>query len=188
MTHSIVVHEASADRWQDFETLMGPKGGAGGCWCMLWRLDRKSYDAATNDQRCAAMRRIFKSGQAPGLLAYDGGTPVGWCSLAPRSAFPRLGTSRILQPVDEQEVWSVTCFHVAKSHRRQGISVLLLRASHDFVKTRGGKIVEGYPVEPEKENYPAVYAWVGLASAYRKAGFVEVARRSPTRPIMRKVL
>ena len=188
MTDLIEVHEATPERWQDFETLMGPKGGSGGCWCMLWRLDRKSYDASSGDQRRMKMQRIFSGPQAPGLLAYDDSSPVGWCSLAPRQIFTRLNTSRILKPVDESDVWSITCFHVAKSHRRQGISVMLLQAANDFVKRHGGKIVEGYPVEPERENYPAVYAWVGIASAYRKAGFVEVARRSPTRPIMRKTL
>ena len=35
---AIAVHEAGPDRWDDFETLMGAKGGSGGCWCMLWRL------------------------------------------------------------------------------------------------------------------------------------------------------
>ena len=51
----------------------------------------------------------------------------------------------------------------------------------------GGKIVEGYAVEPKKESMPDVFAYHGFASAYRRAGFVEVARRSATRPIMRAV-
>ena len=47
-------------------------------------------------------------------------------------------------------------------------------------------IVEAYPVEPKKSPMPPVFAWTGIASAYRTAGFQEVARRSPTRPIMRR--
>ena len=39
-----------------------------------------------------------------------------------------------------------------------------------------------------RERYPAVYAWTGFVQAFRDAGFEEVARRSETRPIMRKVL
>jgi GNAT superfamily N-acetyltransferase len=111
------------------------------------------------------MRRIFEENQVPGLLAYDGAVPVGWCSIAPRSKLPRLATSRILKPVDEAEVWSITCFLVAKSHRRRGVSVVLLHAAVDFVRERGGAILEGYPVEPSQANYPAIYAWVGLARA-----------------------
>jgi GNAT superfamily N-acetyltransferase len=184
----IAVHEATAERWPDFQALMGPRGGSGGCWCLLWRLDRKAFEAAEADENRLAMRRIFEENQVPGLLAYAEGAPVGWCSIAPRSAFPRLATSRILKPVDEAEVWSITCFLIAKTHRRRGVSLALLGAAAEFVRRRGGAILEGYPIEPKRADYPAVYAWVGLASAYRQAGFVEVARRSPTRPIMRKLL
>jgi hypothetical protein len=52
----------------------------------------------------------------------------------------------------------------------------------------GATIVEGYPVEPKTADMPAPFAWTGTASAFRKAGFTEVARRSATRPIMRYVV
>ena len=168
--------------------LMGPKGGPGGCWCMLWRLRAKDYDTAGPEGRRQGMRAAFGGSIPPGLLAYDDETPVGWCSLAPRSAFPRLETSRVLKPVDDADVWSITCFFIAKSHRRTGMTVKLLEAAADFVAGQGGAILEGYPVDPGRKDYPSAYAWVGLADAFRKAGFEEVARRSDTRPIMRRVL
>jgi hypothetical protein len=49
----------------------------------------------------------------------------------------------------------------------------------------GAKVVEGYPVEPRKDPMPDVFAWTGMASAFRKVGFKEVARRASSRPIMR---
>jgi len=116
------------------------------------------------------------------------GKPAGWCSVAPREHFPALENSRILKPVDEQPVWSISCLFVEKNYRRQGISVALLRAAADYVKRHGGKIVEGYPTEPKKNRLPDVFIWTGIASAYQKAGFVECARRSQTRPIMRFVV
>lgn len=184
----IAVHPATAERFDDFTAVMTPKGGSGGCWCMLWRLHAKGFAAGKGNGHRDAMRRVFESGTAPGVLAYLDGVPVGWCSVAPRSAFPRLETSRILKPVDDAEVWSVSCLLVAKGARRQGVSVALLEGAAGFVGAQGGSIVEGYPVEPEVESYPAVYAWTGTAAAFRRAGFVEVARRSATRPIMRREL
>ncbi|MEM6944448.1 MAG: GNAT family N-acetyltransferase, partial [Pseudomonadota bacterium] len=83
---------------------------------------------------------------------------------------------------------SVACFLIARPFRRQGLSVALLDAAAEHAAAAGAEALEGYPVEPGKPNYPAVYAWTGLASAFRAAGFVEVARRSPTRPIMRRLL
>ncbi|MGE5326662.1 MAG: GNAT family N-acetyltransferase, partial [Deltaproteobacteria bacterium] len=63
--------------------------------------------------------------------------------------------------------------------------VALLRGAIEYAKKRGARILEGYPVAPKTPRMPDVFAWTGLAGAFRKAGFKEVARRSPTRPIVR---
>ena len=86
-----------------------------------------------------------------GLLAYLHGEVVGWVAVEPRSAYPRLAHSRTLKPVDDQEVWSVTCFYVAKKFRRRGIAVELLKAAVEHVREQGGKIVEGYPVDAQTD-------------------------------------
>src|SRR3546814_725466 len=127
---------------------------------------------------------LFRSG----LLAYAGDTPVGWISIAPREAFPRLEASRVMQPIDDRPVWSVSCFLIARKHRRQGIGVALLEAACGLAREHGAALVEGYPVAPGTDGYPDTYAWTGYDSVFRRAGFVEVARRSPTRPIMRRAL
>lgn len=171
------------DLWAVFERLFGPRGACGGCWCMFWKLRGKAFDENTGEPARQMQKSIVESGTVPGLLAFDGGEPVGWIAVEPRSAYPRLAHSRILKPVDEAEVWSVTCFFVAKQARRQGLTVELLRAAVDYVRGQGGKIVEGYPVETMKET-PAPFIYTGTATAFRKAGFAEVARRSETRPIM----
>jgi GNAT superfamily N-acetyltransferase len=113
---------------------------------------------------------------------------VGWCAVAPRAAYGGLARSRVLKPVDEEPVWSVTCFYVARDHRRRGITVGLLGAAAELAAKRGAKLIEGYPVEPKGGESPDAWVYTGLAGAFRKAGFREVARRSPTRPIMRRAL
>lgn len=152
---------------------------------MLWCLKRSQFEKQKGTGNKRALKKIVTSGKVPGLLAYAGREPIGWIALAPRETYSALERSRILQPVDDQPVWSVTCFFVAKPYRRQGVSVELLRAATRYAKRRKVRIVEGYPVEPKKKNYPDVFACTGLPSAFRKAGFREVLRRSPTRPIMR---
>ena len=130
------------------------------------------------------MKAIVDSGEVPGILAYAGNVPIGWCSVAPRPTFPVLNRSRILKKIDESPVWSIVCFFVDKNYRNKGLSVQLLQAAIEYVKKRGGTVLEGYPVEPKKDKMPAAFAWTGPASAFRKAGFLEVARRSDTRPMM----
>ena len=179
-------HPLTPDRWQDFETLFGERGACGGCWCMAWRLTSKQFDEQKGAPNKKAMKAIVARGDQPGVLAYVDGKAVGWCSVAPREVFVRLESSRVLKPIDEQPVWSISCFFIAKEHRRQGLSVKLLKAAIDLVRRQGGKIVEGYPNEPKKDQ-PDVFMWTGLAASFVKAGFKEAARRG-SRPIFRHEL
>lgn len=172
------------DLWTDFEHLFGPRGACGGCWCMFWKLRGKAYDENTGEPTRQMQKSAVESGTVPGLLAFVEDEPVGWIAVEPRSAYPKLAHSRILKPVDDADVWSITCFFVAKQARHQGLTVELLHAAVDYVRAQGGEIVEGYPTETKK-NMPAPFIYTGTASAFQKAGFVEVARRSETRPIMR---
>ena len=188
MSQQLTFQTLTPSRWKDLVRLFGERGACGGCWCMWWRLKRSEYELQKGEGNRKTMRRIVLSGEVPGLLAYDGGRSVGWCSVAPRESFPVLGRSRILKPVDDRPVWSIVCFFVDRELRGQGVSVALLRAAADYVRRRGGKVLEGYPVEPKKSPMPAVFAHTGLAAAFQKAGFEECARRSETRPIMRRYL
>jgi len=176
------------ERWADLEALFGERGACGGCWCMLWRLTRSQFEKQKGDGNRRAMKRIVEAGEEPGLIAYAGDEPVGWCALAPRAAYPALERSRVLSPVDEQPVWSISCMFVARPHRRRGVSVALVRAAAEYARRRGARILEAYPVEPRQERAPDAFVWTGLASAFRRAGFRDVARRSPTRPIVRLAL
>ncbi len=173
------------ERWKDFEKLFGEKGACAGCWCMYWRLKQSVLDAQKGNGNKRAMKKIIGSGKIPGILAYSEGEPIGWCSVAPREDFSRLDNSRILKPVDEKSVWSVVCFFIHKDHRKKGLSIALLNAAKKYVKSSGGKILEGYPIEPKKDKMPDAFAWTGISAAFQSAGFKEVARRSETRPIMR---
>ncbi len=185
-TFDLNIFPVTPERWPDLEALFGPKGACAGCWCMYWRVTRKVYNAQQGDGNRQAIRAIIESGEIPGLLAYNGSETIGWISIEPRPAFPVLENSRILAPVDDQPVWSVVCFFVNRRYRRQGVTVGLLKAAVEYAASHGARIIEGYPVIPKHEKAPPVFIYTGTASAFQQAGFVEVARRSETRPIMRK--
>lgn len=176
-------------RWSDLERLFGPRGACGGCWCMYWLLPHRVYQQGMGEPNRFALHDLAGSDPALGLLAYAGGEPVGWCAFGPRERYTRLEHSRVLARVDDQPVWSVVCFYVAKAWRRKGITVRLLHAACSYAAERGAHIIEGYPVEPAAGKRQAdALVYTGLASAFVKAGFQEAARRSPTRPIMRYIV
>ncbi len=153
---------------------------------MYWRLRHSVYAKQQGARNRRAMKKIVASGAVPGLIAYAGREPVGWISLGPRTDFVRLASSKVLAPVDESPVWSVVCFFIAREWRRGGVSVALLRAATEFARKRGAKRMEGYPVDPRQGSFPPAFAWTGFPGTFAAAGFKEVARRSATRPIMRK--
>ena len=152
---------------------------------MFWRVPRKEWDANKGVGNKRALKRIVTAGGKPGILAYVGKEPVGWCAVAPRAEYIALQRSRILKPVDKKPVWSISCLFVKKAYRRKRISAQLLRAAVEFAKKQGAEVLEGYPVEPTMEKMPDPFLWHGVPSAFKAAGFREVLRRSKTRPIMR---
>jgi GNAT superfamily N-acetyltransferase len=182
-------HPLTLKRWKDFENLFGEKGACAGCWCMYWLMNKKEYDEKRKDGRTKKeMKTIVKNNVEPGIIAYYENNPVGWIAVQPRQKYSRLLNSKILQPVDDKPVWSIVCFFVHKDYRKMGISIELIKNACHFAASKGGMIVEAYPTDTKKNNSVPVFIYTGTLSAFKKAGFKEVARRSETRPIMRKKL
>jgi GNAT superfamily N-acetyltransferase len=181
-------HPLTPDRWMDLEELFGERGACGGCWCMWWRLKRSEFNKQKGAKNKAAMKKIVKSGQVPGILGYSQGKPVGWCSVGPRETYSALERSRVLKRIDEKPVWSVVCLFIAKPFRRKGVSVEMLKGAVEHAKRNGAEIVEGYPIQPKKGSWPDAFLYVGLPSAFKRAGFKETHRPSRARSIMRYIL
>jgi GNAT superfamily N-acetyltransferase len=184
-TAELQFHPVIPERWKDFEKLFGPNGACAGCWCMWWKLSRTQFYKKNCAGNKRAIKKIIQAGQEPGILAYASGNPIGWCAIGPREAYPSLERSHVLQRVDDAPVWSVTCFYVARGQRRQGLTGQLLKAAVQYARLQGAKIVEGYPIDSRGEKKGTVSIFTGLASTFSEAGFIEVERRTPTRPIMR---
>ena len=181
----LVCEPVTVERWDDLEKLFGPRGACAGCWCM-WPRRTSAEKGMAGEPNRRAFRKLVTKGPPPGLLAYEDGEPVGWVAIAPRAEYRRFETSRILQPVDDQEVWSVPCFFVARGHRKKGVTKALLAAACEWAGKRGARMIEGYPVDARGKDYTPAFAWHGLIGTFEAAGFREVARRSKRRPIMRR--
>jgi GNAT superfamily N-acetyltransferase len=173
------------ERWADFETLFGEHGAYGGCWCMWWRSTRREFAERQGTGNRQAMKEIVESGEVPGILAYAGGKAVGWCSVAPRQQYGSLERSPVLRRLDDEPVWSIVCFFVARNYRENGIAEALVRAAVDYVRERGGTVVEAYPTLPKQDRLPPVSSYMGTPAMFERAGFVVCARPSKSRVILR---
>jgi len=169
--------------WPALAQLFGEHGACNGCWCMYWRVGSGYYKRPREENR-AAFRTIVKKGPPPGLLAFDGETPVGWCQLTPRDDLASLDRSALLARVDDLPVWSITCFYIKRSHRRKGVARALIDAAVERARAAKAPALEAYPIDTSKLT-ATWNLFTGIASVFRNAGFQTVVRRKPHRPIMR---
>lgn len=182
-------HPLTPDRWGDLETLFGKNGAYAGCWCMWWRFTGPEWKENKGEGNKEAFHAVVESGEVPGVLGYVDGAPAGWCAIAPRDAHKRLREERvrIFKKVDDQPVWTISCFYVDRKYRRKGLMTLLLAAAIEYARSQGADIIEGYPVNSEDMN-GAGSGYTGVMSTFVAAGFVEAIRREEKRPIMRLVV
>lgn len=185
---NLAVYPVTRERWDDLEKLFGTRGACGGCWCMWWRQSRSQFNQNKGEPNRKAMHRIVQAGELPGLLAYQDGKPIGWVCVAPREQFVRLANSRVLAPVDDQPVWSVVCFFIARAERRSGLSAALLDAAAEYAFDQGATIVEGYPVRAYSSKMPDAFAYTGLEEIFERAGFKVAIQRGKSRAIWRRRL
>lgn len=127
----------------------------------------------------------------PGLIAYVDDHPAGWARVGPRAGFPGVTGNKALSRVltaGNTAVWWVACFAVGSHYRRCGVGLALLRAAVEFARQHGARAMEGHPVDVAalKAGRVAPSAlYTGTKAMFAAAGFTEVARTYPTRPVMR---
>lgn len=185
----VVVRPLTPARWPDLEAVFKARGCsvARTCWCMFYRHSGRRPEPPRGKTVAqvarAALRALAAADPPPGLVGYRGKVPVGWVSLGPREDYARLARSPVMKPVDARPVWSIVCFVVPAPFRGQGVAKALLDGAVAYARRRDVRLVEAYPVDTAVRAGESL--WFGTRSMYDAAGFEEVARRRPDRPVMR---
>lgn len=172
------------DLWPAIEDLFEDGGVCRSCWCMYWRIG-SAYQKQPAEVNKGAFREVVQQGPPPGLLAFDGETPVGWCQLSSRDCLPWLDRRPNLKRVDALPVWCISCFQVRKGYRRQGVCTALIREAVNAARQAGVPGLEAYPLD---QYVTPSSSFTGFVTTFRKLGFKRVARRVPDRPILRHML
>ena len=161
--------------FEDVRDVIGPKSPASNvCWCLSYRIPSKENLALRGPERGERVRELVHEDPPPGVVAYDGDTPVGWAAVHPRSGthFARFAK---IPHVDELDVWSVWCFRVRPGHRKQGVMHVLLQGAVQFARERGAPAIEGYPVDNGDARVDLTMAYVGTRRLFEAAGFRKAA-------------
>ncbi|MGL5910152.1 MAG: GNAT family N-acetyltransferase [Phycicoccus sp.] len=185
-------HPVTPDRFEDFADVVNPNRRTTHCWCLSHRLPVREIEQLGGGSREEAMRALCRRDLPPGVVAYRGGTPVGWCHVSPRSDIPKLVSSRRIHPVDEVPAWSIICLVVRGGHRRQGVTHRLIEGAVAWAASQGAPAVESYPVDPPG-RMDLTMAFVGTRAMFDRAGFSVVGTTEATasamlRLVMRRTL
>jgi GNAT superfamily N-acetyltransferase len=184
---SVHVVPATADLWPQLGRVFGPREkNPASCWCQRFRRHEEP------DNRAALKREIHQADLPVGLLAFVDDEPVGWTRVVPRATLPGISEHRALARIleDDPDAWWATCFVVRREHRGSGLGVALLEAAAGWAAQQGGSVLDGHPVDTEGlARTPSPSAvFTGTLAMFQRAGFVEIGRTYPTRPVMRRVL
>jgi GNAT superfamily N-acetyltransferase len=185
MSSKLKFEQLTSSNWKKFEVLMGEKGGCGNCWCMYFRLPYKTFQENKPDGNKKMMKNLVNKGMPQGLIASMNNDPVGWIAMAPREDYMKIENSRAFKRIDEQPVWSITCFFVKKEYRHKGLSQYLIKGAVDFAKKKKIKILEAYPAIPYADKVPHPFLWVGILSSFIRNGFTIVRQQSKSRAMVR---
>jgi ribosomal protein S18 acetylase RimI-like enzyme len=114
-----------------------------------------------------------------GLVAYEGGDPLGFVKYAPPRFFPRAAAMPSGAP-DEDSVL-IACLHVMSDVRDVGLGKVMLQAALRDLVTRKEKYVEAYADadHADRERTPLMSVEFLLRQGFR------VARPHPSYPLMR---
>jgi predicted GNAT family acetyltransferase len=169
----LVVRDLVPSLWPALETLFGPRGACGGCWCMYWRLEKgERWEDLKGARAKRRMRQLVGAGKARGAIAFAGEEPVGWIAYGTRRDFPRLERARTLACDDSERVWSLPCFFIKAGWRDRGVAAALLQHALRSLRRQDAKIAEGYPVNLKPgQRLPNAFAWTGTRSLFADAGF-----------------
>jgi GNAT superfamily N-acetyltransferase len=192
----LAIVPANEASWDDLAAIFGTTDYPGRCQCQHYKVPGWSWRDSTQEQRSAMLRAQTACGNpnaetTSGLVAYLGGEPVGWVAVEPRTAYPKLRTSRVPwtdrnEDKDDDGVWAVTCFTVRKGFRGRGLTYSLAKATIDHARDRGARALEAYPMitQPGKE-----ITWgethVGTRQVFAEAGFAEITHPTPRRVVLR---
>lgn len=183
---AVTVLPATSDRWPDLQVVFGTRGDPSWCFCQFFLTTGSSYEESADRNRQALCTQLSQQ-PPPGLLAYAGAAPVGWVQVGPRALFPRITTNKATAALDSEGVWRCTCFVVRVGHRRHGVARALLAGAIDFAREHAARILEAHPVDVSAKGGPVPSAslYHGTLSMFADAGFGEVLRTRPDRPVVR---
>jgi GNAT superfamily N-acetyltransferase len=191
------VEPASVLPWSALEQVLDSTSESRHCWCRWWLTTNAEYSALSDDDRRNTAQAGHAASTLRGLLLRRDGEPVGWVSVAPRHDYIRLPRTKVVadgtpdRDFSDPTIWAIVCFTVAPGHRRTGVARRLVNAAIEHATAGGATRIEAYPIDTDAQlergrTLRSDDLNTGTLALFTAAGFIEVARPQPTRPIVQR--
>lgn len=171
--------------------VFGLRGDASRCFCQFFD-ERAGSFSPNRDRNRSLLQRQLKT-ETPGLIALDGGRPIGWVQVGPLERYARF--CRAMKygkttPSPPSGAWAVTCFVVPPEDRHAGVSTELLRAAVTYARDSGAACLDAHPVDTRSKNGTtrSDELYVGVLTTFTRQGFRVISRPTERRPAVRKRL
>lgn len=173
---TITTKRATISRWDDVQHSLTGGGDGRSCQCIWPVVSNKEWEATNVEQRRDMLHDEIAAGAPPGLIAYIDGEAAGWIRIGPRTDQQRILRTRAIvgataEPLDDDSVWSVTCFVVRREHRGTGLNAQLLEAGIDYARESGARMIEAYPVDTSEGTHRPNDLFHGSLSTFLAQGF-----------------
>lgn len=173
---TITTERATITRWDDVQHSLSGGGDGRSCQCIWPVVSNKDWEATDLEQRRQMLHDEVASGPPPGLVAYVDGESAGWIRVGPRTVQTRILRTRAIasataEPLDDPNVWAVTCFVVRREFRGLGLNAQLLDAAIEYARESGARLIEAYPVDTSGGTHRSNDLFHGTLSTFLSHGF-----------------
>lgn len=186
---TVEILPATSERYDDAEHALTGGGDGASCQCQWWMLTNADFQKTARADLAGLLEKQLAADLSPALIAYVDGEAAGWVRVGPRPDQRRILRTRAIiahtaEPLDDPNVWAVSCFVVRKEHRRIGLNARLLAAAVTHARDNGARVIEGYPIDTAAGKVSVNHLFHGALSTFEDAGFDVVARPKPDSAIV----
>lgn len=141
----------------------------------------------TAEQNREDKERLVRAGQSHSALVYDGENVVGWCQFGSPTelSFRMRGYSKLDVSLPD---WRITCFFVDRNRRGEGVARAALLGALRMIASRGGGVVDAYPINTELKPISNSFLWSGTQAMFKDMGFYSLGNLGTSKVLMRRTV
>lgn len=142
------------------------------CWCVHFHCHPDPPERKELGNK-AFKQRLVEQGRTHAALVLDGDRAIAWAQFGTVEELPNIHHRKQWeQTVERPPDYRITCLHVDRSLRRQGLAEIAVRGALALIAEQGGGLVESYPHDlPPEKKISSSFLYNATRTMYERIGF-----------------